>query len=83
MALEQVWDSAGPADTGININININVIQDFLQYQADAKILHETTNEYPYLTHMKIINETNKFLGSERLIESGMFPLKHIIKSHP
>ena len=22
MALEQVWDSAGPADTGINININ-------------------------------------------------------------
>ena len=23
MALEQVWDSAGPADTGINININI------------------------------------------------------------
>ena len=23
MALEQFWDSAGPADTGINININM------------------------------------------------------------
>ena len=22
MALEQVWDSAGPVDSGINININ-------------------------------------------------------------
>ena len=32
MALEQVWDSAGPADTGININnvsifLSVNKIQ--------------------------------------------------------
>ena len=27
MALEQVWDSAGPADTGINININMLLLE--------------------------------------------------------
>ena len=37
----------------------------------------------PYLTQVQVINETNEFLRSKRLIEGGMFPLVDFVQSIP